>query len=419
MNWFNGLSFRNKIMASGFTLAGLFSLLILLILFSPNFPVWLGVLLVLALLGGSYPFFNLLEKALTEPITDMSRVALDISKGDFTRNIDIRSNDALGELGLSFNKMIDKLKEILNETSKISSTVSDSSRDIYLKNQHLKNVLGQVTQSAGELATGANEISEDVSDMSVSVREIETKVAAYAQSTEVMQQRSEQAFLLIEKGRKAVESQSEGMKSNIEATANVSATISELAKQAAGITKITKTISEIAEQTNLLSLNASIEAARAGEHGKGFAVVAQEVRNLAEESTASTKEVFNLVKSIEAGIKQAIHNIQTNEQIVENQNVLILETERVFSEIVDSVGFIGEQIASFSAESRTMLENSQKISAAVENISAITEQSAAGTQEVSASMNEQISSVQEMVSRSEEMSQLASQLQRTISIFKF
>ncbi|WP_197480025.1 methyl-accepting chemotaxis protein [Paenibacillus swuensis] len=419
MEWFNGLSFRSKLFGGGFTVVGLFSVITLVILFNSDFPVFLGIILIVLMLTGSYFIFNLLEKALTEPITSLSRVALGISKGDFTQKIEVRSEDALGELGHSFNRMIDKLKEILNETTTISRTVSDSSRDIYLKNQHLRNVLQQVTLSAGELATGANEISEDVSDMSVSVKDIESKVVAYAQSTREMNQRSEHTVNLIEKGRLAVESQTQGMKSNIQATANVSATISELAKQAAGITKITKTISEIAEQTNLLSLNASIEAARAGEHGKGFAVVAQEVRNLAEESTASTKEVFNLVKSIERGIHQAIHHIQANEQIVNTQNGLIQETERVFSEIVDSVSFIGNQIASFSKESEQMLENSRRISNAVENISAITQQSAAGTEEVSVSMNAQIASVQDMVERSESMSQLVSQLQRTIQIFKF
>lgn len=419
MEWFNGLSFRAKLFAGGYAIVTLFSIVTFLFLLSSSIPFILGLFILLVLIGGSYPLLNALERTLTDPITNLSRVAMNISKGDFTQKIDVTTNDALGELGHSFNRMIDKLKEILNETTTISRTVSDSSRDIYSKNQNLKNILEQVTLSAGELATGANEISEDVSDMSVSVKEIEAKVASYAQSTKEMNERSTLTIQLVEKGRKAVESQSEGMKSNIKATANVSTTITELAKQAAGITKITKTISEIAEQTNLLSLNASIEAARAGEHGRGFAVVALEVRKLAEEASASTKEVFSLVRSIEQGIKLAIQNIQTNERIVDEQNNLISETERVFAEIVHSVQFITDEIYIFAKESDNMLESSKRISGAIENISAITQQSAAGTEEVSASMNEQISTVQDMVTKSEQMSQMVNQLQRTIQIFKF
>jgi methyl-accepting chemotaxis protein len=418
MEWFDSLSFKKKLQAGCFSIVGLFSLVILVITFSSDFSKFLSFIILAILIGGSVPFINFLERALSEPISNMSRIALNISKGDFSQKVRINSDDALGELADSFNKMIDKLKEILNETTSISKHVADSSREIYVKNQNLKDVLGQVTTSTNELATGASQISEDVSDISISIKDIENKVTSYAHSTKDMNERSEQTIQLVEKGRKAVESQSEGMKSNVAATANVSSTISELAKQANGITKITKTISEIAEQTNLLSLNASIEAARAGEHGKGFAVVATEVRNLAVESTQSTKEVFNLVRSIENGIKQAIENIEANEEIVNAQTQLIQETETVFAEIVHSIQFITEQISAFAKESDQMLDGAKKISLTMENISAITEESAAGTQEVSASMNEQIASVQEMVEQSEKMSHAVSQLQRTIQVFK-
>jgi len=381
-------------------------------------PTFLSVILLVILLIGSFPFINFLEKTLTEPIDSISRVALNISKGDFSQKVHITSNDAMGELGISFNKMMDKLRDILTETSGITKHVSESSRQIFTRNQNLKDVLSQVTISSGELATGASQISEDVGSISGSIKDIEQKVTSYANSTKAMNDRSEQAVKLVEKGRFAVERQGEGMKRNVDATKAVAETIEQLAKQAQGISKITRSISEIAEQTNLLSLNASIEAARAGEHGKGFAVVAQEVRKLAEESTASTKEVFNLVRTIEQGIALAIQNMDVNQEIVSAKNDLISETEKVFEEIVGSVTFITEQISSFAQESGTMLDSAKLISAAMENISSITQESAAGTEEVSASMSEQIAAVQSMVEQAEQMQQTVGQLQRTISVSK-
>jgi len=222
----------------------------------------------------------------------------------------------------------------------------------------------------------------------------------------------------VQQGVKVVNDQKDSMRSNAEATSKVSETVRELARDAAGITKITHSISEIAEQTNLLSLNASIEAARAGEHGKGFAVVAQEVRKLAEESSTSTKEVFTLVRGIERGIKQAIENIVINEQAVQVQAETIGAAERVFGEMVSSIEFIAAQIARFSEESDAMLESAQRISAAIQNISAITQQSAAGTEQMSASMNEQIGSVQAVVAEAERMMLSVQQMQRTIQVFK-
>lgn len=417
MNRFTEASFQVKLRLGCYAIAALFFIASIVIsLTGLSFVPALIILIVL--LAVAYPLINFLEKALTSSLEDISRIALNISKGDFSRKVVVTSNDALGQLGESFNKMMDKLREILSETGSISKQVSESGKDMFYRNQNLKEVLSQVTQSSSELATGAGQISEDVGSISASIRDIEEMVTGYAESTRAMNDRSEQTVLLVENGRNAVERQGEGMKRNIIATEAVAQTIEQLNKQTQGISKITRSISEIAEQTNLLSLNASIEAARAGEHGKGFAVVAQEVRKLAEESTSSTKEVFNLVRNIEQGIKEAISNMEANKEIVDAQNELIRETESVFRDIVGSVTFITERISAFAKESDAMLAGAQRISAAMESISSITQQSAAGTEQVSASMTEQIGVVDAMVAQAEQMQQIVNQLQRTISIFK-
>jgi methyl-accepting chemotaxis protein len=412
------LSFRKKLQLGCFTLIGLNALFLLIVTFTTDWNRLLGIIFLVIMIGCSYPFIKWFEGQLTEPIADLSRIALNISKGDFSQKVTVTSDDTLGQLGQSFNKMIDKLRDILRDTGSISKQVSLTSRDIYTKNENFRTVLEQVSISAHELASGAGQISEEVSGVSITSRDIETKVVTYAGSAKEMKERSDQMMTLVEKGRTSVESQGAGMKRNVEVTKQVSETIDLLARQAAGISNVTRSISEIAEQTNLLSLNASIEAARAGEHGRGFAVVAQEVRKLAEESTSLTREVFGFVKSIEQGIQDAIHSIQVNEDVVKKQTVLIDQTEIVFAEIVGSVGFISEEITRFAEESEQMLASSEQIAAAMENISAITEQSAAGTQEVSASMNEQIATVQGIVSQAEEMTRIVTQLQQTIQVFK-
>ncbi|MBD0383496.1 methyl-accepting chemotaxis protein [Paenibacillus sedimenti] len=412
------MSFRKKLQLGCYALIGLNSIFMLIVTFTTDWNRLLGIIFLVVLIGGSYPFIKWFEGQLTEPVADLSRIALNIAKGDFSQKVTVTSDDTLGQLGQSFNKMIDKLREILKDTGSISKQVFQTSRDIYTKNENFRSVLEQVSVSAHELASGAGQISEEVSGVSITSKDIEIKIESYAGSAKEMKARSDQMMTLVEKGRTSVESQGAGMKRNVEVTKQVSETIDLLARQAAGITNVTNSISEIAEQTNLLSLNASIEAARAGEHGKGFAVVAQEVRKLAEESTSLTREVFGFVKSIEQGIQEAIRSIQINEDVVKKQTLLIDQTEIVFAEIVGSVGFISEEITRFAEESEQMLASSEQIAAAMENISAITEQSAAGTQEVSASMNEQIATVQGIVSQAEEMTRVVTQLQQTIQIFK-
>ncbi len=416
MNWFLGLSFKRKLQIGCYTLVAVYSAAMLLLIFESSLSPILGVTFLVVMAGLSYPFIRWLERALTEPISDISRAALSTSKGDFSQKIHIRSDDALGELGTSFNRMTEKLRELLLETGRASKHVFDSSRDIYFKNEKMKTVLEEASVAAGELAAGANRISEEIGGVSSATKDIERRITEYTESTREMNSRARQMMTLVDKGLQSVETQSEGMRKNVDATANAAQTIDSLARQAVSISQMTRTISDIAEQTNLLSLNASIEAARAGEHGKGFAVVAQEVRKLAEEATASTKEVFGLVRSIEQGIQHA--SMAENEQIVAEQTKLISETERVFAEIVSSVRFISEQIAAFADGTEQMLAGAKHISATTESISAVTQQSAAGTEEVSASMIDQISAVQAIVVQSEEMTKLVTKLQQTMSIFK-
>ncbi|MFC0211823.1 methyl-accepting chemotaxis protein [Paenibacillus chartarius] len=418
MNKLSSLSFWSKVLIGCYLIASLFALDIVLVLVLPASAKWLGILIAAALLAATYPIARRLESSLSDSISELTRVAGAIAKGDFTQKVPVTSSDALGELATSLNQMTDKLRGILTETMRISGSVYEVGSDIFQKNDDLRGVLEQVNVSAHELATGAGQISEEISEASQTTKDIEERISGYAQSTQQMSGKSDETLQLVEKGRRAVELQSEGTKTNVQVTAQIAETIDRLAEQAKGISTITHAISEIAEQTNLLSLNASIEAARAGEHGRGFAVVAQQVRKLAEESSTMTKEVFQLVRGIETGISATLQQMKINEQVVHKQSELIVETKGVFSQVVESVTYMAEEIRRFADESQSMLQSAKQIAASMENISAITEQSAASTEEMSASMNEQIAAVAEVVGKSEQMTRIAGELRKTVQIFK-
>jgi methyl-accepting chemotaxis protein len=416
MSWFLNLPLSQKVIVGCYLVAALFSIPVI-VTFIVIGKVLIGIVLIILLLGLTYPLSRFIERTLTSSFDEISIVTARIAQGDFTERAS--ETGSMVSLNQSFNSMIDKLTKILTEASGITKQVMGTSRGITEKNKVLQQVMTQVALSSNELAIGANEISQDIAGMTESIQDIEEKVSNYTISTKAMNERSIHTLKLVESGRHSVAQQAEGMQRNIHATQQVANTIDALSRNAKRISTITKSISDLAEQTNLLSLNASIEAARAGEHGRGFAVVASEVRKLAEESAASTQGVFSLVKSIEQDVQQAIEHIHVNETIVRQQNEMINEAEQIFTQIVQSVQYIAEQITSFSNESDVMLDSAHKISSAIQNISAITEQSAAGTQQVSASMNEQISTIQEVTEESEAMNNVVFQLQKTIHIFKF
>ena len=114
---------------------------------------------------------------------------------------------------------------------------------------------------------------------------------------------------LSEQGASVIEEAANKMLQIANAAQDAASTIEELGQQSSKITSIVQTIREIADQTNLLALNAAIEAARAGEQGRGFAVVADEVRKLAERTSASTSEISAMIDKVQSGTRSAMDSM--------------------------------------------------------------------------------------------------------------
>lgn len=125
MNWFNSLSFKQKLLFGCYGIVGLFALTTIVLL-TTHATLIPGLITLVILVGISYPIINMLERSLNEPIKDMSNSALQIARGDFSQTVQVTSDDALGELGHSFNSMLLKLREILQQTTDITRHVSDS-----------------------------------------------------------------------------------------------------------------------------------------------------------------------------------------------------------------------------------------------------------------------------------------------------
>lgn len=154
-------------------------------------------------------------------------------------------------------------------------------------------------------------------------------------------------------------------------------------------------ISAIAEQTNLLALNAAIEAARAGEHGRGFAVVAEEVRKLAEESSAATKEIATLIGQIQSKIAGIVGSMSEGSGQAEIALQKVREGSEILGGILGAVAEINRQVESFTA-------GLEQINSGGHDIASATEEQAASMQEVADSAQDLMDTgvkLQELVSR--------------------
>jgi methyl-accepting chemotaxis protein len=183
------------------------------------------------------------------------------------------------------------------------------------------------------------------------------------------------------------------------------------------IGKIVDVITGIAQKTNLLALNATIEAARAGEYGRGFAVVAEEIRKLADSSSASAGEITRLVEAIREESQKVQSSMQESIRAMDNERAALDGTSSAFAEIIQTALATQTKATSIAELSQKQTEGAAGMVAAIDEISRVITDNAAATQEVSATTEEQSAAMEEMARSAQDLSAVAEQLLEAVRRF--
>lgn len=272
-------------------------------------------------------------RKIINPIISMSDKANAAANGNLIYSQYIKkTNDEIGILSDSLDKMIDKIKEVVSSVTVSSENFVDSSRQLSASAQ-------QISSGANEQAAGSEQISSSIEEMAASVNQN----ADNAKETERMA---------------------------LSAAHNISTANDSVIETIYAMKTITQKISiikEIAEKTDLLAINAAIESARAGEYGKGFAVVANEIRKLAEHSQNAAREIDEISAS--------------SLQIAEKSGKLL---SSVIPEIQNTAKLV-QEIAATSYEQNSGVN---QISSAVQQFSTVIQQNSALAEELAASSEE-------------------------------
>lgn len=360
-----------------------------------------------------------ISKNISKPIVSMASIASLVAQGNLAvEDIRAKNKDEIGDLAISFNTMLHNLRALIKGVATASVTVASYSQELSASSEETAAATEQVTRTISELAEGLNNQSQELEISSSNLSKISTSIQDTAIKIESVTQAgikvSETANQGLNESRNAIEK----IELVRQIATRTSEVVTDLNLQSQEIEQIVNVIQGIANQTNLLALNAAIEAARAGEQGKGFAVVAEEIRNLAEQSSISTKKIADLIYNIQDSTKQAVDVIQKGNVDIYDGVEAVNKVGESFESIALEIDIVANQVQQVSDATQAISIGNNETVAAIDNIAAISEQSAASSQEINAAAEEQSASMEEVTKSAQNLAYLANELQDMVSKFQ-
>ncbi|WP_020407299.1 methyl-accepting chemotaxis protein [Hahella ganghwensis] len=311
---------------------------------------------------GKEGFFLKLAEGLNEfvqvvdnVLEDIDSVVSKMAKGDLSGRMNTDYNGQYANIADSVNGSVERLNGIVNQLLVATESVRAANH---------------------EISTGNNQLSERTEKQSSSLEETASSMEELASNVRNTADNSRQADQLSNHSRDSASKGGEVIKRTVSSMAEIN-------ESSRKIAEIISVIDDIAFQTNLLALNASVEAARAGEQGRGFAVVATEVRNLAQRSATSAKEIKEL-------IEDSVKKVQAGSELVN-------ESGSTLDDIIANVKKVSDLISDIAAATEEQSSGIDQINRAISELDEITQQNAALAEETASSAESSLDSVAQMV----------------------
>lgn len=298
------------------------------------------------------------------------------SRGDLTVQAEVTA-DELGAVADAFNLTIQNLREIVLQVKNAAKQVNNNCKD---SESFARNNSSDALRMAEELAVTLN-----------SVQLMTESIERVAENAREAEEVAHTSSLTALKGGEAVERTVGGILQIRETVSETARKVKRLAEASQEISKIVAVISQIASRTNLLALNASIQAARAGEAGRGFAIVADEVRQLADRSAKSLKEIEQIVLQIQSETGSVMTAMEEGIQQVIDVTDKSEQSKRALEDIIEVSNRINTLVRSITADTVKQQENSGAVSNVMQSIELTAQETSQESQRVAGSLQTLVS----------------------------
>ncbi|MCT4782797.1 MULTISPECIES: methyl-accepting chemotaxis protein [Exiguobacterium] len=380
--------------------------------------VWM---IIISVIGVGVGVFSLiaLQKLFLRPINRLVKEARVVAEGDLTGgDIEVESNDELGDLVSAFNDMKRNLVGLIRQVGAASEKVTAYSENLYASTDHVATTTQGVAGLFEEMNLAAQVSAKRAEEGTSGVNQAVLGLNQIAAASQGVNEQTIHTLEAASGGLETIQLAEARMQEIQRANDLTEQMVKRLSNQSLEIEKITRSITAITEQTNLLALNAAIEAARAGEHGKGFAVVAAEVRKLAEESKQSAKQIQAVVGDIQRDTLQVESAFEVTSNHVSNGVAQMGEVAGAFKEIVSVIQDTSRQMSEIAAATEEVSANTTEVAVSVEDMSTNAVSTQQSVEEAGANVEQQLAAIQEINSIAETMSHMSVELKDLVHLFK-
>lgn len=352
-----------------------------------------------------------------KPITKLKQYTDIVAKGDLSCKADVGREDEIGQLGHSFNNMVEELRKIVKAITDTYTNAKNETEELKNKSSNIENISNEISNATIQIAEESQNLNHSINAGTLVIHKFAELLDTLILSINEVYKNSNVTKEVTQKGLEMVNSLKDIEKDIAYQSSKTYEIIDAFGERASQINTITDTITGIATQTNMLALNAAIEASRAGEAGKGFAVVADEVRKLAEQSSTAAGGINEIVKALR---EEAEDFKKIKEQSIELDDKRQAIDKNVMSQYVEISEKVSNSIDGIE-QAYSLMEDVDKgkteLESLIGSISNISDGVAATTEEVSASTQEEYAILQQFVTNIDQLHQSIEELSRMVKKF--